>query len=442
MIPKQEIRKVLARLEKAKIEFVDFQFSDIFGKVKNVRVPSERAKDSLENGVWFDGSSIKGFTRICESDALLVPDIDTLVINSESKEASFICDVWVPRKENKLTPFEGDPRFILKRQIKKAKKLGFVYNTGPEIEFFILQKDQKGNLIPLDNAGYFDRSSDRSSEIRKRIMEMCKKAGIRVSSDHHEVAKGQSEIDICYGPALEIADKIMRLKTIIQEVVLESGYIATFMPKPIAGTNGSGMHVHQSLFSLEGENLFYDPNDKYNLSSLAYHFIAGQMAHARALSAIVAPTVNSYKRLVKGYEAPVYICWAQNNRSAYIRIPRFPPHRKKACRAELRSPDPSANPYLAFAGMLAAGLDGIKRKLVCPQPIEEDVYHLSNEVYKQRHIQTLPASLREAIDELKNDKVLMKALGSHLSQEFIKSKLQECEEFKSEITPLEIEKYL
>ena len=442
MMSKGVLKKVLAELKREKIEFINFQFSDIFGKVKNVRAPAGRGKECLENGVWFDGSSIQGFTRIYESDALLIPDVNTLIIEPNKREASFICDVWLPQKNNKIVPFEGDPRFILKKQIDEARKLGFIYNTGPEIEFFVVKKDNQRCLIPQDKAGYFDLSGDKGREIRKEIMKSSEKMGIKISTGHHEVAEGQSEIDVCYGPALEIADKIIRLKTIIQETAVRFGYIATFMPKPIAGMNGSGMHIHQSIFDQQGNNLFYKKDDKYNLSNVAYWFIAGQINHARALSAIVAPTVNSYKRLVKGYEAPVYICWGQNNRSAFIRIPRFASHRTSACRVELRCPDPSSNPYLAFAGMLAAGLDGIKNKIKCPEPVEENVYLLSSSEYNQRNIKTLPASLREAINELKTDEILMDALGSHLSREFIKAKIQECEEFRLEVTPLEAEKYL
>ncbi|MCD6550506.1 glutamine synthetase [bacterium] len=442
MLSKKSVEKILIEAKAKQIEFVNFQFSDIFGKVKNVRIPSERLKTALENGVWFDGSSIQGFTRIYESDALLIADKSTFIIDKEKKEASFICDVWIPTKNNTVIPFEGDPRFILKNQIRKAEELGYVYNVGPEIEFFVFKKTQEGDLIPQDEASYFDLSGDKGTEIRKEIVRAAKKAGIEVSAEHHEVANGQSEIDICYGPAIEIADKIIRLKTIIQEVVARFDCIATFMPKPMTGLNGSGMHIHQSIFDKQGNNLFYNKKDRYNLSDIAYQFMAGQIYHARSLSAIVAPTVNSYKRLVKGYEAPVYICWGQNNRSAFIRIPRFAPHRTNACRIELRCPDPSSNPYLAFAGMLAAGLDGIKNKIECPQPIEENVYLLNNSEYRQRNIKTLPTSLREAVNELEKDEVLMNALGSHLSREFIKAKIQECEEFRLEVTPLEIEKYL
>jgi len=441
-----EKKKILERIKKERVEFINFQFSDMFGNVKNTVKPVEELEDGLK-GIWFDGSSVEGFARIQESDSLLVPDLSTFAVipwsNDDAKEARFICDVFVPTKDGNIKPFEGDPRFILKQQIKKVREKGLIYNVGPEIEFFIFEESSNsGKLIPYDSSGYFDYSKDKAIRIRNRAMQYLKKIDAKAENSHSEAAWGQHEIDLRYGEALKTADRVLTLKSTLQVVAREFNCFISFMPKPIAGISGSGMHVHQSFFDAGGENVFYDSQDKYKLSQTAYYFVAGQIKHARALCAITNPTVNSYKRLVAGYEAPVHICWARNNRSALLRIPQCSLEKRDATRVELRCPDPSCNPYLAFAAMLAAGWDGIMNNTEYPKPTEENVYRLSSTEYKKHKITNLPASLREAIEELKKDKILMKVLGPHLGPKFLKAKMQEWDELRSEITPLEIEKYL
>lgn len=440
-------KEILNKIKKENVRFINFQFSDIFGNVKSTTKPVQELEEALEKGVWFDGSSVEGFARIQESDSLLIPDINTFAIipwsEEHTKEARLICDVYIPGKNGEVRPFDGDPRFILKKQLKKVKEKGLIYNVGPEIEFFIFkQLDEFGRPVTRDSAGYFDYTKDTASQLRKEISQNLYAMGITVEMDHHEVANDQHEIDIRYDTALNVADKILTLKYTIQAIVQKAGYFVSFMPKPIFGVNGSGMHIHQSLFNSKKNNVFYNSNNKYRLSKIAYQFIAGQMKHAKGLAAIVAPTVNSYKRLVPGYEAPVYICWAQHNRSALLRVPRYSPGRENSTRVELRCPDPSCNPYLALSVMLAAGLDGINSKLECPKPAEENVYKFTDKEYGKRGIEMLPYSLEQAIDELKNDKVLMDALGSHLGSRFVQAKLQEWNELRLEVTPLELKKYL
>ncbi len=437
--------EILARVKKEKIKFINYQFTDMFGKVKSTAKPVEELAEALEKGVWFDGSSIEGFARIQESDSLLVPDLDTFAVlpwtSGDEKQARFICDVHVPTRDG-TRPFEGDPRFLLKKQVDIARQMGYVYNTGPEVEFFIFKREKDGSFSPQDRGGYFDYLGDDASQIRKRISKYLGAVGIQVEMDHHEVAEGQHEIDIRYDNALQMADKVVTLKYTIRAAAKECGYFASFMPKPIFGVNGSGMHTHQSLFDAKGKNIFYDVRDEYKFSEIAYQFMAGQMARVRALSAIIAPTVNSYKRLVPGYEAPVYICWAQINRSALVRIPRYSVGREQSTRMELRCPDPSCNPYLAFAAMLASGLDGITKKLSPGIPLEENVYHLSDEEHKKRDIKTLPNSLLEALGELERDPLLMDVLGSHLGPRFLEAKLREWDAYRISVSSWEIEQYL
>jgi len=437
--------EVLKRVKDEGVKFISLQFTDIMGTIKNVTIPAERLEEALDKGMWFDGSSIEGFARICESDMVLIPDPNTYCIlpwePEERKKARLICDVYTPKAE----PFEGDPRYILKRALKKAEEMGFTYNTGPEVEFFFFKMNGEPILqpVPHDVGSYFDFSPrDKASEVRAEIMSALQKMGIEVEMDHHEVAEGQHEIDIRYDDALTTADNVMTLKYVIRAIAQAHNLHASFMPKPIFGINGSGMHTHQSLFTLDGKNAFYAPNDKYKLSKVAYGFIAGQMEHAREISAVVAPTVNSYKRLVPGYEAPVYICWGQINRSALIRIPSYSPGREQSTRAELRCPDPSCNPYLAFAVMLWAGLDGIERGLTPPDPVEEDVYHFDDAKLKKLYIRTLPASLAEALDEMEKSEVVRKALGEHTFRRFIEAKRQEWDEYRISVTDWELKRYL
>jgi glutamine synthetase len=437
---------VLKRAQEDGVHFVSLQFTDVVGAVKSVDIPAHRLREALERGVWFDGSSVEGFTRIHESDMVLHLDPSTYQIlpwsSPQRRRARMICDVFMPDG----VPFDGDPRYVLRRMVDKARALGFVYNTGPELEFFLLHRDSNERLepVPHDTGGYFDFSGrDLAQSVRAEISLALESMGITVEMLHHEVAAGQHEIDFEYADALRTADNAITLKYTVKAVAAEHELIATFMPKPIFGINGSGMHVHQSVASAQnGDNLFYQPDGQFKLSGLARHFIAGQLAHARAMAAVVSPTVNSYKRLVPGYEAPVYVCWAQVNRSALIRIPRFSPGRERATRAELRFPDPSCNPYLAFAVMLAAGLDGIQRQLEPPDPVNEDVYHFDDEELAQRGISTLPATLGEAIEELQKDELIMDALGPHIAEAFVRAKHEEWEEYRLRVSHWEVERYL
>jgi len=439
-------KKILEQAKQDKVRFVQLQFTDIHGTIKSVTIPIERLQESLERGTWFDGSSIEGFTRIAESDMYLKPDPETYAIlpweTGEASTARLICDVYTPNGK----PFEGDPRYILKKVLDEAKELGYDYKVGPELEFFLFKPRENGKLEPIahDNAGYFDFSpKDLAVDVRNDIIKALHSMDIEVEMSHHEVAPGQHEINFKYGSALQTADRAITFKHIVKSIAQKHGLYATFMPKPIFGVNGSGMHVHQSLFDINtGKNTFFDSEDKYKLSSIAKSFIAGQLSHVKAMASIVAPKVNSYKRLVPGYEAPVYICWAQINRSALIRIPRYSPGREKAVRAELRCPDPSSNPYLAFAVMLKAGLDGIKNKMTPPEPIEEDVYEFDETQLKTHNIDTLPASLGEAMIELKKDKVIQEALGQHTYQIYLAAKKAEYDEYRLQVTKWEIDKYL
>ncbi len=431
-------------IRKEKVQFLYLLFTDITGQPKKVTIPAEQAASALKHGIWFDGSSIQGFARICESDMLLKPDPDTFSVLPWSEEngraAQIICDVYTPDEE----PFEGDPRGILRRMVEKAAALGFTYNVGPEIEFFLLERERFPSLVPHDRKGYFDLGvHSRAVRICQDTMRSLAGLGITCESYHHEVSQGQHEIDIAYGHALRAADSVISLKHALKTHAMGSGLKVTFMPKPMRGVNGNGMHTHQSLADRQGRNLFYSPQDRYGLSELAYHFLAGQIKHARALAAVAAPTVNSYKRLVPGFEAPVYVCWGRVNRSALLRIPQVSKGKAKVgARIELRCPDPSCNPYLAFATMLAAGLDGIARKLKPPKSAEENVYRFSDEKLAELGISTLPASIDEAVTELERDDVLRKALGKHLTEQFICAKRAEWREFLTRVTPWEVEQYL
>jgi glutamine synthetase len=426
------------------VRFLNMQFTDIVGHVKSITIPVGAFDEAVEHGVWFDGSSIEGFVRIAESDMYLVPDLSTFAVipweTGENATARVICDVHTPDGE----PFVGDPRFVLKRVMKEAEALGMRYQTGPEPEFFLFHRDSAGHplLEPHDQAGYFDVPTDLGVDVRRQMVNALEDLGITVEAAHHEVAIGQHEIDFRYGPALATADNVVTLRVAVKAIAQRNGLYATFMPKPIAGINGSGMHVHQSLAHMDGRgNAFVDTLSEYGLSNVALAFIAGQLAHARGLAAVVAPTVNSYKRLVPGFEAPVYVSWARNNRSALIRVPRVSPGRPQSTRVELRCPDPSANPYLAFAVMLAAGLDGVRRGLTPPPPAEEDLYHLDAARLAEKKLQTLPGSLGEALATLEADEVVAKALGSHVFERFVEAKRQEWDESRLHVSSWEVERY-
>ncbi|MFQ6015709.1 MAG: type I glutamate--ammonia ligase [Anaerolineae bacterium] len=441
----KERMQFLEQVKADKVKFISLQFTDVVGAIKNVTIPVERLPEALEKGIWFDGSSVEGFARIYESDMFLMPDINTYRVlpwgPMEQREARLICDVYTPDGKQ----FAGDPRYILKRALAAAQEMGYVYNTGAELEFFLFKMDAEPKMAPVphDVGGYFDFSPrDLASRVRQDIILALEQMGMKVEMGHHEVATGQHEIDFRYAEALTSADNCVTFKYTVKAVAQKHGLYATFMPKPLAGVNGSGMHTHQSLLDAEGRNVFFDPEDKYRLSPLAYQYMAGQIAHARALAAIVAPTVNSYKRLVPGYEAPAYICWAQINRSALIRIPSYSPGREQSTRLELRCPDPSCNPYLAFAAMLMAGLDGIEQKMTPPLPVEEDVYHFDDARLEELSIGMLPNTLEEALAELERDEVLQESLGKHAYEAFVRAKREEWDEYRLQVTPWELDRYL
>lgn len=441
-------RDIIEITKKEEVKFIDLQFTDIFGVTKSVTLPAERLEEALDRGIWFDGSSIQGFARIQESDMYLQPDPVTFRVlpwtrnnGSQDLRARILCDVHAPDGE----PFEADPRHVLKRAMQHAEDLGFVYNTGPELEFFLFRESNgEQRAVPHDVGGYFDFSpEDEAQRVRSDIVKALQALRIHVEMSHHEVAVGQHEIDFKYEPAVHSADNAITFKYTVKGIAAKHGLFATFMPKPIFGINGSGMHVHQSLMDIEtGTNVFYDPDGEFKLSKIARHFIAGQLVHARAIAAIVAPTVNSYKRLTPGYEAPVYVCWAQRNRSAMIRVPRYSPGREQSTRVELRFPDPSCNPYLAFAVMLEAGLDGIERELEPPGSVSDDVFHWTKEQREACGVDTLPGTLEEALDELAQDDLVRGALGEHIYGAYDRARRQEWEEYRIHVTAWETERYL
>ncbi len=441
----------MEQIEKAKadgIRFVQLQFTDILGIVKAVTIPIHRMADSVSHGTWFDGSSIEGFTRIAESDQYLMPDMATFAEipwqpgDGPRGTARVICDVFTPRGE----PFAGDPRHILRRQVERARKLGYVVNMGPELEFFLFRRDEAGKVAPLphDLAGYFDFSTDLAQEVRQDMVDALEAFGISVEAAHHEVAAGQHEIDFEYSDALKTADNALTFKFALKAIAQLHGLYATFMPKPIFGINGSGMHTHQSLFSIEeGRNAFADPANRYGLSDLARSYMAGILAHAKGMAAVLAPTVNSYKRLVPGYEAPTYITWGRTNRSALIRVPMISPGKSiEGTRAEVRCPDPSSNTYLAFAVMIAAGLDGVERGLALSDPVEESLFEMDASQVTERGIAELPGTLGQAIDELKADAVVCEALGDHVLEHYVEAKTAEWDEYRTQVTQWELDRYL
>lgn len=436
---------LITRVQEDGVRFISLQFTDILGMIKSVTIPVGRLEEALEQGVWFDGSSIEGFARIYESDMVLVPDPATYHVlpwsAPERRRARLICDAHGPDGQ----PSPNVPRLALKRNLARTAGLGYVYNVGPEMEFFLFKRNNERPTqpVPHDVGSYFDFSPrDEAQQVRSEIILALGGMGLQVEMSHHECAIGQHEIDFRYADALTSADNVVTFKYTVRAIAASHGIYASFMPKPIFGIAGSGMHTHQSFFDTEGRNLFYDPDDEYNLSRLAHNFIAGQMMHARALAAVVAPTVNSYKRLTPGYEAPVYICWAQLNRSALIRVPGHGRQQEKATRAELRCPDPSTNPYLAFTAMLAAGLDGIERDLTPPPPVNEDVYDFDERDLRERAIGTLPDTLAEALDALEQDEVIQEALGPAITAAFMRAKRAEWDEYRIQVTNWELERYL
>lgn len=422
------------------IKFIRIWFTDILGQLKSFAITREELKGAFDEGMGFDGSSIKGYARIDESDMIAKPDPTTFQLlpwrPKEKAVARMFCDVLNPDG----SPYEGDPRYALKRNIGRLKKKGYTFNLGPELEFFYF-KDSKGTEV-LDEGGYFDLTTlDAASDLRRETVLTLEEMGIKVEYSHHEVAPSQHEIDLRYADALTMADNVMTYRIVVKEVATKYGCYATFMPKPLFGQNGSGMHVHQSLFK-GSKNVFFDPKDKNNLSKIAKGYIAGLLKHAPELTAICNQWVNSYKRLVPGYEAPVYVAWAMRNRSALVRVPMYKPGKEQATRIEFRSPDPSCNPYLAFSVMLAAGLDGIEKGYKLPEPIEKDIFRLDDKEKKKLGITSLPGSLAEAIEITEKSEMVRKALGDHIFNNFITSKKMEWDEYRIRIHPYELEKYL
>jgi len=432
---------VLRMVEEDEVKFIRLQFTDIFGIPKNVAITASQVVKALDDKCMFDGSSIEGFVRIEESDMYLRPDTDSYSYfpwrPQHGKVSRLICDIYKPNG----TQFEGDPRFVLKRVLKEAADMGYQFDVGPECEFFLFQTDDAG--LPTtkihDEAGYFDLGPiDLGENARRDMCLTLEEMGFEIEASHHEVAGGQHEIDFKYADALKTADNIMTFKLVVKSVAQRHGLYATFMPKPVFGIAGSGMHINMSLFK-DGKNAFDDPSDPFGISKVAYNFIAGLMEHIKGMTAITNPLVNSYKRLVPGYEAPCYIAWSGQNRSTLIRIPAA---RGSATRAELRNPDPSANPYLVLAVALAAGLDGIKRNLTPPQSVSESIYDMSIERRKADGIDNLPENLSEAIECMKNDELIKKTLGEHIFNKYIEAKTKEWNEYRTRVTSWEIEEYL
>ncbi|WP_226007717.1 type I glutamate--ammonia ligase [Natrinema salinisoli] len=436
--------EVLDEIEAEDIDFLRLQFTDILGTVKNVSVPARQAEKAFTEGIYFDGSSIEGFVRIQESDMRLKPDPDTFAVlpwqkREDGASARMICDVI---DTSTGEPFEGDPRRVLKNALERADDLGYTVNAAPEPEFFLFEEDEDGRATTEtgDHGGYFDLApKDLASDVRRDIIYGLEDMGFEIEASHHEVAQGQHEINFEYDDALATADNVGTFRTVVRAIAAQHDQHATFMPKPIPRINGSGMHTHLSLFE-DGENAFHDADDEFDLSETAHSFIAGILEHAPAITAIANPTVNSYKRLVPGYEAPVYVAWSDRNRSALIRKPaaRVP----AASRVELRSPDPSCNPYLALAVMIHAGLDGIEKDLECPDPVRENIYEFDEQKREEYGIDTLPTNLGEAVDALEEDEVIYNALGDHVGPKFVEAKRQEFQDYLVDVSDWELDRYL
>ncbi|MGB9721532.1 MAG: glutamine synthetase family protein [bacterium] len=433
-------KEIFKEIRKNGIRFIDLWFSDILGSIKNVTITIYELDKALSDGIWFDGSSVEGFGRICESDMFLRPDLDTFRIipwNAE-KTARFICDVYGP--DHKSSPV--DPRGLLKKVLGELKKSGMQFNVGTELEFYLFQRDG-AKITPLlhDQVGYFDLGGDLALRVRKEMCDKLAEFGIVVEAGHHEVGKSQHEIDLRYTDALQIADNILTAKMVIKRIAEEHNLYATFMPKPIFGMAGCGMHTHQSIFK-NGKNIFADTNDKYGLSGIAYHYLAGLLTHIKEISAIISPIVNSYKRLVSGFEAPVYICWGRMNRSALVRVPQITKNRLNSTRLELRSVDPCTNPYLAFSVILESGMDGVKRRLKPPKPVEEDVYHLESIDLQTKGIDVLPRSLWEALQYYHSSNLVKSVFGEVLFEKYYEIKVREWNEYAIQVSKWEIDKYL
>lgn len=432
---------VLKTAREHNVKFIRLWFTDILGSLKSFAITISELENALEEGMGFDGSSIEGFARIDESDMVAMPDPETFTLlpwrpREHNAVARMFCDVMKPGGK----PFEGDPRYILKKNLKRAADLGYTFYVGPELEYFYFEEAE--GTKTLDRGGYFDLTpNDAATDLRKETVLTLEEMGIGVEYSHHEVAPSQHEIDMRYTDALTMADNVMTYRLVVKEIALKNGVYATFMPKPIFGENGSGMHVHQSLFKGKS-NAFFDANDKAHLSETAKHYIAGLLKHAPEITLVTNQWVNSYKRLLPGYEAPIYVSWAQRNRSDLIRVPEYRPGKEAATRIEYRSPDPACNPYLAFSVMLAAGLDGIENKYEVPPTTEENVYEMSEEERISRGIDTLPGSLQEALKLTENSDLVKEAFGDHLFEAFIKNKKVEWEGYRCQVSEYELNRYL
>lgn len=433
--------EILKMVKEKDVKFIRLWFTDIVGQVKSFAITDNELEGALENGMGFDGSSITGYQAIEESDMIAMPDPDTFQIlpwrPKEKAVARMICDILTPDKK----PYEGDPRYALKRALKRAKDMGFDhYYIGPELEFFYFKSDQATEV--LDKGGYFDLTTlDVASDLRRDTVMALEAMGIQIEYSHHEVGPSQHEIDMRFADALTMADNVITYRVVVKEIAQKHGFYASFMPKPLFGENGSGMHTHQSLFR-GSKNAFFDANDKYFLSKEAKGFIAAQLMHAKEMSSVFAQWVNSYKRLVPGYEAPVYIAWSRRNRSALIRVPMYHPGKEIATRCELRCPDPACNPYLTFAATLQVGLEGIEKNYTLAEPMEKNLYHLSPSERKEAGIQSLPDSLGEAVNLTENSELMKKVLGEHIFTRYIALKRQEWDDYRIQLTKYELEKYL
>jgi len=432
---------VLKMAKEHDVKFIWLWFTDILGTLKSFAITVEELEGAMNEGMGFDGSSVEGFARIDESDMVALPDPDTFRLvpwrpREHHAVARMFCDVIKPGGQ----PFDGDPRYILKRNLKKAADLGYTFYVGPELEYFYFKDDQ--GTEPLDKGGYFDLTPhDAANDLRRTTVLMLEQLGIDVEYSHHEVAHSQHEIDMRYTDALTMADNVMSYRLVVKEVAMANGVYATFMPKPVFGMNGSGMHVHQSLFKGD-KNAFFDKDDEYNISKEAKAYIAGLLQYAPEITAICNQWVNSYKRLVPGYEAPVYLSWARRNRSDLIRVPEYKPGREQATRIEFRSPDPACNPYLAFSVMLAAGLEGIENGYTPPEPVEENVYGMTEAERRERGIGTLPSNLWEALILTEKSELVRKALGDHVFDAFITNKKIEWDYYRTQVTSYELQRYL
>ncbi len=433
-------QKIFNIVEKKDVAFVKFQFTDVLGVLKSFAIPARELETAIDEGMGFDGSSILGYTPIHESDMIAMPDLDTFTLipwrPQDKKVGRIICDILTPEGK----PFEGDPRYTLKRTVEDAKKMGYTMNVGPELEFFLFKSMESPEVTDL--GGYFDLLPlDTAEDVRRQIIFALESMNIRVEYSHHEVAPSQHEIDLRYTDALTMADNALSYRMAVKAIASQNDLYGTFMPKPIFGENGSGMHTHQSLFTLDGKNAFFDADDKWYLSDTGKQYIAGSLKYAREITLVLAQWVNSYKRLVPGYEAPVYVSWARRNRSAMVRVPLYKPGKEKATRMEFRSPDPACNPYLAFAAMLSAGLAGIKEKLEIPDPIEENIFHMTEARQKELGIGSLPANLGEAMSEFENSELMRNTMGDHVFDSLLLLKKDEWDEYRVQVHDWELEKY-